>query len=47
VDAREYAEQLAAQHHRQALNALDATRQTNAATDALRELANQLLNRSA
>ncbi len=46
VGAREYAEQLAAQHYQQALTALDATRLTNAATEALRELANQLLNRS-
>jgi geranylgeranyl diphosphate synthase type I len=47
VGAREYAEQLAAQHHQQALDALDATRQENSATAALRELANQLLKRSA
>jgi geranylgeranyl diphosphate synthase type I len=47
VGAREYAEQLAAQHHRQALSALDATGQDNSATAALRELANQLLNRDA
>ena len=46
VGAREYAERLAAQHHRQALSALDATRQDNAATQALRELANQLSNRN-
>ncbi len=47
VGAREYAEQLAAQHHQWALTALEAAHQTNAATDALHELANQLLNRSA
>lgn len=45
--ARDYAEQLAAQYHRQAVSALDATGQTNAATAALRELAKQLLNRKA
>jgi len=47
VRAREYAEQLAARHHRQALSALEATRQANPATEALNELANQLLNRHA
>jgi len=47
VGAREYAEQLAAQQHQQALAALDATGQDNAATSALRELATSLLNRSA
>jgi geranylgeranyl diphosphate synthase type I len=47
VGAREYAGQLAAQHHRQALSALEATRQANPATEALRELTNQLLNRRA
>ena len=47
VGAREYAEQLAAQHHRQALSALEATHRDNAATQALHELANQLLNRNA
>jgi geranylgeranyl diphosphate synthase, type I len=47
VSAREYAEQLAAQHHRQALSALEATHQNSAATQALHELANQLLNRHA
>jgi geranylgeranyl diphosphate synthase type I len=47
VGARDYAEQLAAQHHRQALSALEATGQDNAAAEALRELANQLLKRSA
>ncbi len=47
VGAREYAENLAAQHHRQALQALDATHQSNTATEALCELANQLLNRNA
>jgi geranylgeranyl diphosphate synthase type I len=47
VGARQYAEQLAAQQHRQALEALEATQQENAATEALRELANQLLKRSA
>jgi geranylgeranyl diphosphate synthase type I len=43
--AREYAESLAAQHHWRALNALEATQQDNAATQALRDLANQLLRR--
>lgn len=47
VGARQYAEQLAAQQHRQALQALEATRQNNAAMEALKELANQLLKRSA
>jgi geranylgeranyl diphosphate synthase, type I len=47
VGAREHAEQLAARHHQQALNALEAARQTNSAIEALRELANQLLNRDA
>jgi geranylgeranyl diphosphate synthase type I len=47
VGAREYAEGLAAQHHWQALNALEATQQDNAATQALRDLANQLLRRDA
>jgi geranylgeranyl diphosphate synthase type I len=47
VGARDYAEQLAAQHHRQALSALEATGQDNAAAEALRELANQLLKRNA
>jgi geranylgeranyl diphosphate synthase, type I len=47
VGAREYAEQLAAQHQRQALSALEAAHQNNAATQALNELANQLLNRNA
>jgi geranylgeranyl diphosphate synthase, type I len=47
VRARDYAEQLAAQHHRQALSALEATHQDNAATEALRELTRQLLNRNA
>jgi geranylgeranyl diphosphate synthase type I len=45
--AREYAENLAAQHHWQALSALEATRQDNTATQALRNLANQLLRRDA
>lgn len=45
--ARAYAEALAAQHHRHALNALIATGQRNAAGDALRELADSLLNRAA
>jgi geranylgeranyl diphosphate synthase type I len=44
--ARDYAERLAAQHHQQALSALEATQQDNAATQALNELANQLLNRN-
>jgi geranylgeranyl diphosphate synthase, type I len=47
MSAREYAEQLAARYHRQALSALEATHQNNAATQALHELANQLLNRHA
>jgi geranylgeranyl diphosphate synthase, type I len=47
VGAREHAEQLAARHHQQALHALEATRRTNGAIEALRELANQLLNRDA
>jgi geranylgeranyl diphosphate synthase type I len=45
--AREYAQNLAAQHQRQALSALEATRRDNAATAALRELAVQLLDRTA
>jgi geranylgeranyl diphosphate synthase type I len=47
VRAREYAERLAAQYHQQALDTLSATHQKNTATEALRELATQLLNRSA
>jgi geranylgeranyl diphosphate synthase type I len=47
VGAREYAENLAAQHHRRAVSALEATRRDNAATAALRELADQLLKRRA
>ncbi len=47
VGAREYAEQMAAQHHQQALDALIATGKDNEATSALRELANSLLNRIA
>lgn len=47
VGARDYAEKLAKQHHRQALSALDATQQDNTATQALHELANQLLKRNA
>jgi geranylgeranyl diphosphate synthase, type I len=47
VGAREYADRLAMQHHRQALEALEATGQNNEATLALEELASQLLNRSA
>jgi len=45
--ARGYAERLATQHHQQALVALEATLQANAATEALRELTHQLLNRTA
>ncbi len=45
--ARTYAEELAAQHHQRALNALAATGQRGAALDALRELADSLLNRAA
>jgi geranylgeranyl diphosphate synthase, type I len=47
LDAREYAEQLAARHQRHALSALEATSRTNAAAEALRELAAQLLKRNA
>jgi geranylgeranyl diphosphate synthase type I len=47
VGARGYASQMATQQHRQALQALYATQQKNAATEALRELANQLLRRRA
>jgi len=47
LGAREYAERLAAQHHQQALRALVATGRENTATEALRELAHQLLKRSA
>jgi geranylgeranyl diphosphate synthase type I len=47
MGAREYAEHLAVQHQRQALSALEATRQDNPATQALHELANQLLKRNA
>jgi geranylgeranyl diphosphate synthase type I len=43
--AREYAEDLAAQHHWRALSALEATQQDNSATQALRDLVNQLLRR--
>lgn len=46
VGAREHAERLAVQHHRQALGALEATHRDNAATQALSELANQLLIRN-
>ena len=45
--ARDYAEALASQHHQRALHALHAAGRDNAATDALRELANSLLNRTA
>ncbi len=47
VGARDYAEAMASQHHQRALNALNASGRDNAATDALRELANSLLNRTA
>ena len=47
IGAREYAETLAVQHHQRALNALTATGRDNSATQALRELAHSLLNRSA
>jgi geranylgeranyl pyrophosphate synthase len=47
VGARSHAEQLAAQHERQAVSALNATGQENTAIEALRELAQQLLNRDA
>jgi geranylgeranyl diphosphate synthase, type I len=47
VGARAHAEQLAVRQHQQALAALDATGQDNAATTALRELATSLLKRAA
>ena len=47
VGARVHAEQLAAHHQRQALNALEAAAQGNSATEALNALARQLLNREA
>jgi geranylgeranyl diphosphate synthase type I len=47
VDARTYAEQMAARQHQQALAALDATEQDNEATTALRELAYSLRQRAA
>ena len=47
LGAREYAEQLAGQHHRRALAALDSTDRENDATEALRELTSQLLYRTA
>jgi geranylgeranyl diphosphate synthase, type I len=47
IGARGYAEAMASQHHQRALDALDAAGRDNAATDALRELANSLLNRTA
>ncbi|HZY46005.1 MAG TPA: polyprenyl synthetase family protein [Anaerolineae bacterium] len=47
LGAREYAESIAAQHHRRALDALDATGANNAAANALRDLANNLLHRPA
>jgi geranylgeranyl diphosphate synthase type I len=45
--AREYAERLAAKHHQRALSALEATRRDNAATEALKEFADRLMNRTA
>jgi geranylgeranyl diphosphate synthase type I len=45
--ARDYAETMATQHHQRALDALNATGRDNSATQALRELANSLLHRSA
>jgi geranylgeranyl diphosphate synthase, type I len=45
VGAREYAEHLAARHQWHALSALEATQQDDAATQALRDLAKQLLKR--
>ena len=45
--ARKYSEQMAAQHHQRALNALAAAGQENAATVALQELVESLLKRSA
>jgi geranylgeranyl diphosphate synthase type I len=47
VGARAYTEQMAARHHQQALEALDATGERNEANDALRELADSLLDRHA
>jgi geranylgeranyl diphosphate synthase, type I len=47
IGARDYTEALASRHHQRALSALNATSRDNAATDALRELANSLLNRTA
>ncbi|NTU63260.1 MAG: polyprenyl synthetase family protein [Chloroflexi bacterium] len=47
VGARAYTERLATQHHRQALEALEATGQDTEATLALEALANQLLKRNA
>lgn len=47
IGARDYAESMANQHHQRALSALNAAGRDNAATEALRELANSLLNRTA
>jgi geranylgeranyl diphosphate synthase type I len=47
LGAREYAESIAAQHHQQALAALEATGADNNAAYALKELANNLLHRAA
>lgn len=47
IGARGYAEATASQHHQRALSALNAAGRDNAATAALRELANSLLNRTA
>jgi geranylgeranyl diphosphate synthase type I len=47
IGARGYAEAMASQHHQRALGALNAAGRDNTATDALRELANSLLNRAA
>ena len=47
IGAREYAEGLATQHHHRALDALTAIGADNAPVQALRELADNLLNRKA
>jgi geranylgeranyl diphosphate synthase, type I len=47
IGARDYAGAMASQHHQRALNALNASGRDNPATDALRELADSLLNRTA
>ena len=47
IGARDYAEALAAEHHQRALHALATTGKDNTATQALYELVNKLLRRSA